>query len=188
MSVKKIPFLFYICFFLVCFTVNASPSINWNIVESEIDGDESYQKGLELLLLDLGWTSSQRRNQGPSSFDSVEFQSSEIYKFEEILQGYSYVEFQVSKLQEAKGTEEDHSWMMSPDVHWNCFPASEPLIASLEEFQKSETVAFELEKSASLASFRHLSQQKKDEKPNVSTPPIPWVFFVIGGKVCQQAP
>ena len=187
MSVKKIPFHFYICFFLVCFNVNASPSINWNIVESKIEGDESYQKDLKLLLLNLGWTSNQKKNRYSSSFDSVEFYSSDIYKLEEILQGYGYVEFQVSKIQEAQEAKEAHSWMTSPDVHWNCFPASEPLVASLEEFQESETVAFELENYARLASFRRLSQ-KKEEKPTVSTPPIPWVFFIIGGKVCQQAP
>ena len=185
MFVKRILFLFYICSFLVCFTVNASPTINWDALEAEAEEAEPYQKGLELLLLGMGWTSHQIRNQDRSSFDPVEFQSSEIYKFEEVLQGLGYVEFQVRKLQEA---EEDYSWMMSPDVHWNCLPASELLISSLEEFQESETVAFELEHSVKLASLQHFAAQKKDEKPLVSTPPIPWVFFVIGGKVCQQIP
>ena len=186
MSVKKIPFLFYICFFSVCFAVNASPTINWDS-KPETEEGGSYQKGLELLLFGLGWTSRQARNQHSSSLDLVEFQSSEIYKFEEVLQGLGYVEFQVRKIQEAEEVQEDHSWMMSPEVHWNCFPASEPLMASLEDFEESETVAFELENSVKLASLHYFSQ-KKDEKPTVSTPPIPWVFFVIGGKVCQQVP
>ena len=78
--------------------------------------------------------------------------------------------FKSGKIQEAQEAKEAHSWMTSPDVHWNCFPASEPLVASLEEFQESETVAFEWENYARLASFRRLSQKKK--KSQLSALPL----------------